>query len=343
MTAGEKLEQSLTRRPDSYVPGRALLTLVGRHAPDRAEPLVANHLLHWATGATLGALRGVWSVVGLRGPRANLAHTVVRLSFDQTVENVSGAGAPPHTWPVNEQVVDVWHKAVFSLRDRCARRPVDPERPGVAPRYDESLTRRSGARHPSAGRPYSRQTLWRRVWDLNPRTFPSGAFKAPALGRYANPPAARGIAVAGCTPHHRIRVGGAVQPVPAPAVRGTAGGAPGEGDQEGDVGTTYGCTPPGPAAFWRIAQGGRDDLSEVCRFGGCAGLRPGPTLGAARPVVQDQRLRRGTPAAKAVPAPRCPMSQPTAAAAPRHGVHRRQLGIPPIASARTRRFEQLGS
>ena len=43
MTAGEKLEQSLTRRPNSYVPGRALLTLVGRHAPDRAEPLVANH------------------------------------------------------------------------------------------------------------------------------------------------------------------------------------------------------------------------------------------------------------------------------------------------------------
>ena len=115
MTAGEKLEQSLTRRPNSYVPGRALLTLVGRHAPDRAEPLVANHLLHWATGATLGAVRGVWSVVGLRGPRANLAHTVVRLSFDQTVENVTGAGAPPHTWPVHEQVVDVWHKAVFSF------------------------------------------------------------------------------------------------------------------------------------------------------------------------------------------------------------------------------------
>ncbi len=115
MTVGEKVEQSLTRRPDSYVPGRALLTLVGRHAPDEAKPLVANQLLHWATGATLGALRGVWSVVGLRGPRANLAHTVVRLSFDQTVENVSGAGAPPHTWPVNEQMVDVWHKAVFSL------------------------------------------------------------------------------------------------------------------------------------------------------------------------------------------------------------------------------------
>jgi hypothetical protein len=138
MTVGEKVEQSLTRRPDSYVPGRALLTLAGRHAPDRAKPVVANHLLHWATGATLGALRGVWSVVGLRGPRANLAHTVVRLSFDQTVENASGAGAPPHTWPVNEQVVDVWHKAVFSfvtgvLADRWVPNDLESHR-GVSSR-----------------------------------------------------------------------------------------------------------------------------------------------------------------------------------------------------------------
>jgi hypothetical protein len=138
MTVGEKVEQSLTRRPDSYVPGRALLTLAGRHTPDRAKPLVANHLIHWTTGATLGALRGVWSVVGLRGPRANLAHTVVRLSFDQTVENASGAGAPPHTWPVNEQVVDVWHKAVYSfvtgvLADRWVPNDLESHR-GVSSR-----------------------------------------------------------------------------------------------------------------------------------------------------------------------------------------------------------------
>ena len=38
MTVGEKVEQSLTRRPDSYVPGRALLTLAGRHTPDRRTP-----------------------------------------------------------------------------------------------------------------------------------------------------------------------------------------------------------------------------------------------------------------------------------------------------------------
>lgn len=116
MTAAEKLEQTVTQRPNSYVPGRALLTLLrGQRPSDRGEPLLANHAMHWGTGMLLGALRGVWSAVGLRGPRAHVAHTVVRLSFDQTIENVTGAGAPPHTWPAQEQIVDLGHKALFSL------------------------------------------------------------------------------------------------------------------------------------------------------------------------------------------------------------------------------------
>ncbi len=115
MTAGEKLEQALTGRPDSYVPARALLTLLGRSPSDDDRPVVWNHLMHWGTGALVGGLRGLWAEVGLRGPRAHLAHTVVRLAFDQTVENATGVGAPPHTWPVSEQVVDVAHKAVYAL------------------------------------------------------------------------------------------------------------------------------------------------------------------------------------------------------------------------------------
>ena len=115
MTMGEKLEQSITRRPDSFVPGRALLTLSGRQPDDRAKPVRWNHAMHWATGACLGALRGVWAVTGMRGRRADVAHTAVRLAFDQTMENATGVGAPPHTWPRSEQLVDVTHKAVYSL------------------------------------------------------------------------------------------------------------------------------------------------------------------------------------------------------------------------------------
>ena len=115
MTAGEKLEQAITHRPDSYVPARALLTALGRRPAEDQQPMVWNHAMHWGTGAVLGALRGIWAVTGIRGPQANAWHTVVRLAFDQTVENATGAGAPPKSWPRQERVVDVTHKAVYSL------------------------------------------------------------------------------------------------------------------------------------------------------------------------------------------------------------------------------------
>ncbi len=115
MSLGEKAEQAVTHRRDSYVPARALLTLLGQHPSDREKPLVWNHLMHYGTGAVLGALRGVWAVTGIRGPLANAWHTAVRLGFDQTVENATGAGAAPATWPRQELVVDLLHKTVYSI------------------------------------------------------------------------------------------------------------------------------------------------------------------------------------------------------------------------------------
>jgi hypothetical protein len=115
MTAVEKAEQAVTHRPDSYVPARTLLTLLGRHPADGDRPVGWNHAMHWGTGALLGALRGVWAAVGLRGPQAHVAHAVVRLATDQTLENTTGVGAPPTTWPRDELVVDVLHKTIYSV------------------------------------------------------------------------------------------------------------------------------------------------------------------------------------------------------------------------------------
>lgn len=128
MTAAEKVEQSLTGRPNSYVPGRTLLTLLGRPVGECDKPTAWNHAMHWGTGAVLGALRGVWAAVGLRGPQAHTAYTVLRLSTDQTLENATGAGAPPRTWPRQERAVDVLHKAVYGLvTGLVAERMIQPD------------------------------------------------------------------------------------------------------------------------------------------------------------------------------------------------------------------------
>jgi hypothetical protein len=115
MTAAEKVEQMVTGRPNSYVPARALLALVGRSPGDDVCPPIWNHAMHWGTGVLLGALRGVWSATGIRGSEATVTHTVVRLAFDQTVENATGVGAPPTTWPRRERVIDLAHKAIYAV------------------------------------------------------------------------------------------------------------------------------------------------------------------------------------------------------------------------------------
>ncbi|MGY1986324.1 hypothetical protein ACI792_08880 [Blastococcus sp. SYSU DS0669] len=116
MTLGEKAEQAVTHRPDSYVPARTSTALTtGRRLPGSARPPVRNHLMHWGTGAAVGALRGIWAASGLRGVRASVWHASIRLATDQTLENATGVGAPPWTWSRRDQLVDVAHKTVYSL------------------------------------------------------------------------------------------------------------------------------------------------------------------------------------------------------------------------------------
>jgi hypothetical protein len=133
MTLGELVEQRLTRRPASYVPGRTLSALVGRRLPETAQPPGWTRAMHYGTAAALGALRGVWSETGLRGPGWTAVHTVVRLATDQTLENSTGVGAPPRTWPPVERAVDTWHKAVYSVVTGIVSDLLVPVRPRPLP------------------------------------------------------------------------------------------------------------------------------------------------------------------------------------------------------------------
>lgn len=56
--------------------------------------------------------------------------TVVRLADDQTLENITAQGAPSGTWPRDELVADVLHKALYAFprgpsptRSPATRRP----------------------------------------------------------------------------------------------------------------------------------------------------------------------------------------------------------------------------
>lgn len=54
---------------------------------------------------------------------------MVRLSTDQTLENATGVGAPPRTWPRQEHVVDLTHKLVYAVATGLVADRLVAERP----------------------------------------------------------------------------------------------------------------------------------------------------------------------------------------------------------------------
>ena len=129
MTLAEKLEQAFTKRPNSYVPGRVLLTLLGQRPGSEDKPLFANWLMHWGQGILLGVGRAFMAREGLRGPVGSFMFMNLRLTNDQTFENATGVGAPPWTWPKSEQIVDLVHKGIYAFTTGgLADRLVSPRR-----------------------------------------------------------------------------------------------------------------------------------------------------------------------------------------------------------------------
>jgi hypothetical protein len=146
MTALEKVEQRLTGRPDSHVPARVLERLVGADDHRGGRLRAWNLAMHYGQGIALGPLRSLMAHAGLRGPVASAQFAVVRLTNDQILENLTGVGAPPQTWPRPELVVDVLHKAAYAVAtgvaaDVLARR----SGPGPGQVHAAAPGRRTGA------------------------------------------------------------------------------------------------------------------------------------------------------------------------------------------------------
>ncbi len=115
MTAAEKVEQRFTRRPNSFVPGHTLERLLRQPGKPDEERVWMNWAMHWGQGILLGAVRGLMAERGFRGPVGSFMFMNLRLLNDQTLENATGIGAPPWTWPVDEQVIDLLHKAIYAF------------------------------------------------------------------------------------------------------------------------------------------------------------------------------------------------------------------------------------
>lgn len=144
MTAAEKLEQVFTGRPNSFVPAHTLERLLGLpHKPD-AQRLWLNWTMHWGQGVLLGAVRGLMAQRGVRGPVGSFLFMNLRLLNDQTLENATGVGALPWTWPVDEQVIDLLHKGIYAFATGAtADRLIDGPPQAAVPRKGWTIGRKA--------------------------------------------------------------------------------------------------------------------------------------------------------------------------------------------------------
>ncbi|KAL1995199.1 hypothetical protein VTN49DRAFT_1386 [Thermomyces lanuginosus] len=115
MTVTAKIEQVFTHRPNSYVPAHTLERLLRLPVRPDEERFGLNMAMHYGQGAVAGIVRAAMAMNGVMGPFASFMFTGVRLLIDQTLENWTGVGALPWTWPVNEQVIDLVHKSVYAF------------------------------------------------------------------------------------------------------------------------------------------------------------------------------------------------------------------------------------
>lgn len=128
MTLSEKAEQAITGRPNSYIPAHVMERILGRETKRDKERRWLNWVAHWGLGTVPAALRGVMAEGGMRGPMADAMFFASRLTTDETMENVTGVGKPPWSWPVKLASIDMLHKAVYAfatgmVADRLAKTP----------------------------------------------------------------------------------------------------------------------------------------------------------------------------------------------------------------------------
>ena len=131
MTVGEKLEQMVTGRPNSFVPAHTLERALGLPEKPDAQRQGLNWAMHWGQGILLGAARGLMAKQGVRGPVGSFLFLNLRLLNDQSLENATGVGTPPWTWPVDEQVIDLLHKAVYAYVTGAVADRLVPGPPGL--------------------------------------------------------------------------------------------------------------------------------------------------------------------------------------------------------------------
>ena len=116
MTLSERLEMAVTGREPSLVPGEVGAHLLpGRDPQAPSDVARLNSPVHWAHGISMGAVRGLLGVGGMRGATATAAHFGLVWGGDASLYRGLAVADVPWRWTGQELATDLLHKGLYAV------------------------------------------------------------------------------------------------------------------------------------------------------------------------------------------------------------------------------------
>ena len=119
MTISSTIEMKLRKREPSTAPAQAASEVLGFRVWKQDQAKFAN-LVHWQYGSSVGALRGLFSAMGLREPLASgVFFTAVWGTALAMVPRLTDA-PPVKEWGPEELAIDGFHHLVYAVATSLA-------------------------------------------------------------------------------------------------------------------------------------------------------------------------------------------------------------------------------
>jgi hypothetical protein len=113
MTVASTAEMKLRRREPSTAPAEVAGKLLGVKSRKQAGNRFAT-VAHAATGVSLGAVRGLLDLAGVRGTAAPAAFFAIAWTPDLVAVPAAGASPPPWSWGAVELAISAAHHVVYA-------------------------------------------------------------------------------------------------------------------------------------------------------------------------------------------------------------------------------------
>lgn len=114
MTISQKTEMKITGRKPSKATVKAVKKVLHIHA-DKGNADIFSNEIHYSYGSLNGVLRGLLSLVGIRGFAATSIHLASIWGTAITIEPKLEIAPPVTEWKTKDIVIDIFHHAVYAI------------------------------------------------------------------------------------------------------------------------------------------------------------------------------------------------------------------------------------